>query len=57
MVEFLKYGKSKLEIAAADAKVREIVPAVIKDIELNGDSSVQRASVQKNLTTDHLYFV
>jgi len=41
---FLKQGKSISEIQEADAKVKEVVSSVIKDIETNGDAAVRKYS-------------
>lgn len=44
MATFLKQGKSISEIQEADAKVKEVVSSVIKDIETNGDAAVRKYS-------------
>ncbi|MEX0730798.1 MAG: histidinol dehydrogenase [Aquisalimonadaceae bacterium] len=44
MVRYLKKGKKPTEIAAADAKVRQTVEAILSDIELRGEAAVRELS-------------
>jgi sulfopropanediol 3-dehydrogenase len=44
MARFIKQGKSDTELKEADAKVKEIVSGIIKDIETNGDVAVKSLS-------------
>jgi sulfopropanediol 3-dehydrogenase len=44
MARFIKQGKSDTELKEADAKVKEIVSGIIKDIETNGDAAVKSLS-------------
>ncbi|MES2375519.1 MAG: histidinol dehydrogenase [Bacteroidota bacterium] len=44
MAKFIKQGKSDTELKEADAKVKEIVSGIIKDIETNGDAAVKSLS-------------
>ena len=44
MATYLKQGKSIAELQEADSKVKEVVSAVIKDIEANGDDAVRKYS-------------
>lgn len=44
MVKYIKQGKSDTELKEADAKVKEIVSGIIKDIEANGDAAVRSLS-------------
>ncbi|GAB3904163.1 histidinol dehydrogenase [Mucilaginibacter boryungensis] len=44
MLTFIKKGKSDTELKEADAKVKEIVSNIIKDIEANGDVAVRSLS-------------
>ncbi len=44
MARFIKQGKSDTELKEADAKVKEIVSGIIKDIETNGDEAVKSLS-------------
>lgn len=44
MARFIKQGKSDTELKEADAKVKEIVSGIIKDIETNGDAAVKNLS-------------
>lgn len=44
MIKYIKQGKSDTELKEADAKVREIVSGIIKDVEQNGDAAVRSLS-------------
>jgi sulfopropanediol 3-dehydrogenase len=44
MAKFIKQGKNDTELKEADAKVKEIVSGIIKDIETNGDAAVKNLS-------------
>ena len=46
MAEYLKRGKSAEDIAAADAKVRQIVEQALTDIDARGDAKVRELSEQ-----------
>ena len=45
-VHYLKRGKPEAERAADDAKVRAIVEATLRDIEIRGDAAVRELSVK-----------
>ena len=44
MVTYLKQGKSDVDVAEADAKVRGIVEDILSDIEKHGDAAVRELS-------------
>jgi sulfopropanediol 3-dehydrogenase len=44
MAKYIKEGKSDTELKEADAKVKEIVSNIIKNIETNGDAAVKELS-------------
>ena len=44
MIRYLKRGKDAADIAAADARVRDTVEGILKDVEARGDDAVREYS-------------